>query len=203
MRHCNGTLGIRRMKHLTTGLMVAVVMSCLPAASIAQTRLSTDKFVDGLRGPAETIEIDTKDIHERALERMKKPGKPQDRTPLADNLDKNPQLILDIQFSSDSAIIRPESYKTLGQVADALYHPYLLDRKFLVVDHIEATGKRQNNLDLSQKRANAIREALVTTFRVSPQRVVALGLGEEQLQDRAKPTAPANRRVQLIVIGKR
>jgi len=72
-----------------------------------------------------------------------------------------------------------------------------------VVGHIEATGKRPANLELSQKRASAIREILVTTFHVSPQRVIALGLGEEQLQDRAKPGAPANRRVQLIAIGKR
>jgi outer membrane protein OmpA-like peptidoglycan-associated protein len=192
------------MRHLKFWLLLlGLVFSC-PAASFAQVKLTTDDFVDALRAPAAPVEIDVKDIHERALERIKKPGqKPQDRPALVDELNKLPQLTLDIQFNSDSAIVRPESLKTLGQLADALYHPYLLDRKFLVVDHIEATGKRQNNLELSQKRANAVREALVTTFRISPQRVMALGLGEEQLQDRARPGTPANRRVQLIVIGTR
>ncbi len=191
------------MRYVRFGLLAALV--ALPASSLAQVRLSSDNFVDVLRAPAESVEIDVKDIHERALERIKKAAghKPQDRLPLLDELDKLPQLTLDIQFNSDSAIIRPESYNTLGRIADALYHPYLLDRKFLVVGHIEATGKRQNNLDLSQKRASAIREALVTTFRVSPQRIVALGLGEEQLQDRGKAGASANRRMQLIAIGNR
>jgi OOP family OmpA-OmpF porin len=191
------------MRHLKFGLLLTALAFSFPGAVFAQVKLTTDDFVEALRASAASVDIDVKDIHERALERMKKPGKPQDRPPLVEDIDKLPQLTLDIQFNSDSAIIRPESYKTLGRLAEALYHPYLLDRKFLVVAHIEATGKRPNNLDLSQKRAGAIREALVTTFRVSPQRIVALGLGEEQLQDRAKPTAPVNRRVQLIAIGKR
>lgn len=192
------------MRHLKFWLLLSGLVFFFPASSFAQTQLATDEFVDALRAPGAPVEIDVKDIHERALERMKKPGqKPQDRPGLVDELNGLPQLTLDIRFNSDSAIVRPESFKTLGQLADALYHPYLLDRKFLVVDHMEATGKRQNNLELSQKRANAVREALVTTFRISPQRVMALGLGEEQLQDRAKPGAPVNRRVQLIVIGKR
>jgi len=192
------------MRHLKFWLLLSGLVFFFPASSFAQTQLAADEFVDALRAPGAPVEIDVKDIHERALERMKKPGqKPQDRPGLVDELNGLPQLTLDIRFNSDSAIVRPESFKTLGQLADALYHPYLLDRKFLVVDHMEATGKRQNNLELSQKRANAVREALVTTFRISPQRVMALGLGEEQLQDRAKPGAPVNRRVQLIVIGKR
>lgn len=192
------------MRHLKFGLLLAALIFSLPVLSFAQAKLTTDDFVDALRAPAASVDIDVKDIHERALERIKKPGqKPQDRPALVEELNKLPQLTLDIQFNSDSAIIRPESYKTLGRLAEALYHPYLLDHKFLVVGHIEATGKRPNNLELSQKRAAAIREALVTTFRVSPQRIVALGLGEEQLQDRSKPGAPVNRRVQLIAIGKR
>lgn len=191
------------MPHMTFGLLLTAIVFTFPLTVFAQVKLTSDDFVEALRAPAASVDIDVKDIHERALERMKKPGKPQDRAPLVDDIDKLPQLTLDIQFNSDSAIIRPESYKTLGRLAEALYHPYLLDRKFLIVGHIEATGKRPNNLDLSQKRAGAIREALVTTFRVSPQRIVALGLGEEQLQDRSKPTAPVNRRVQLIAIGKR
>ncbi|MDT3686074.1 MAG: OmpA family protein [Pseudorhodoplanes sp.] len=195
---------IRLMQHLAFPLLLLTISLCWPAPSFAQTKLTADDFVDALRVAATPIDIDVKEIHERALERIKKSGqKPQDRPALVEELNKQPQLILDIQFNTDSAIVRPESFQTLGRLADALYHPYLLDRKILVVDHIEATGKRQNNLELSQKRANAIREALVTTFRISPQRVLALGLGEEQLQDRAKAGAGANRRVQVIVIGKR
>lgn len=165
--------------------------------------LAVDDIVEALRREARPFEIDTKEVHEQALERMKKPGKPQDRAPLVEGLDGLPQLTLDLHFNSDAAVVRPESYQMLARLADALHHPYLLDRKILVVAHTESVGRRQNNLDLSQKRAAALREILVTTFRVSPQRVAALGLGEEQLLDRAKSSAPANRRVQIIVTGRR
>lgn len=191
------------MRYFMFVFVLTAITSMMPVYAFAQAKLTTDEFVDALRVPVSDVEIDVKDIHERALERMKKPGKPQDRPPLVEELNKLPQITVDIQFNSDSSVIRPESYKVLGRIADALYHPYLLDQKVLIVGHIEATGRRQNNLDLSQKRASALREALVTTFRVSPQRLVALGLGEEQLEDRAKPTAPVNRRVQLMVIGRR
>ena len=68
--------------------------------------------------------------------------------------------------------------------------------------HTDATGKRDHNLKLSQQRAEAIREALLNPFGISPSRIEAVGLGEEQLLNAAKPEAAENRRVQLINIGK-
>lgn len=191
------------MRYLQFLILAGSVLLVPQTPVTAQAVLPADEFVAALRGPVAPVDIQVKEIHEQALERMKKPGKPQDRAPLVEALEKLPQVALDIQFNSDSPIVRPESYSTLGRLADALYHPYLLDRKFLIAVHIEATGKRVNNLELSQRRASAIRDILVTTFRVAPQRLVALGLGEEQLQDRARPNAPSNRRIQVILIGKR
>ena len=63
-------------------------------------------------------------------------------------------------------------------------------------------GRRDHNLILSQRRAESIRDVLVNTFKVSPKRLQALGLGEEQLQDINRPAAPANARVQIMAIGK-
>jgi outer membrane protein OmpA-like peptidoglycan-associated protein len=191
------------MRYLQILILAGSVLLAPESSATAQPVLSADEFVAALRGPVTPVDIQVKEIQEQALERMKKPGKPQDRAPLLEELEKLPQLALDIQFNSDSPIVRPESYRMLGRLADALYHPHLLDRKFLIAVHIEATGKRLNNLELSQRRASAIRDILVTTFRVAPQRLVALGLGEEQLQDRARPNAPSNRRIQVILIGKR
>ena len=74
--------------------------------------------------------------------------------------------------------------------------------RYLIVDHVESAGRRDHNLILSQRRAESIRDVLVNTFKVSPKRLQALGLGEEQLQDVNRPAAPANARVQIIAIGK-
>ena len=54
----------------------------------------------------------------------------------------------------------------------------------------------------SQRRAEAIREALINPFGISPARLEAVGLGEEQLLKPSNPDAAENRRVQLIALGK-
>jgi OOP family OmpA-OmpF porin len=70
-----------------------------------------------------------------------------------------------------------------------------------VIDHTDSIGRRDANLTLSQRRADAIREVLLATFKISPKRIQAIGLGEEQLLDSTHPTAAANLRVQIVTIG--
>ena len=89
----------------------------------------------------------------------------------------------------------------VGLIADSLHHPNLRRYKFLVVGHTSSTGDAKHNLDLSQKRANAITEALSTTFAVAPDRLFAIGVGEEWPVDPANPKAADNRRVQLVNLG--
>jgi len=43
---------------------------------------------------------------------------------------------------------------------------------------------------------------LVTTFKISPKRIQAIGLGEEQLQDVNQPSAAVNRQFQIVTIAK-
>ena len=80
--------------------------------------------------------------------------------------------------------------------------PKLRPYRYLIVDHVESAGRRDHNLILSQRRAESVRDVLVNTFKVSPKRLQALGLGEEQLQDVNRPASPANARVQIIAVGK-
>jgi len=90
----------------------------------------------------------------------------------------------------------------LGRIADTLYHPSLLGYKFLIVGHTFSTGRRENNLTLSQRRADVVREVLINMFKISPKRLQAIGLGEEQLLDAAHPTAAINQRIQVATVGK-
>lgn len=129
------------------------------------------------------------------------PGLPITWKPL-ELLNDLAQIDVQIQFALNSAIIRPESYSTIGSIADALHHPILGGYKFVVTGNTDTTGNRKDNLALSQARADAVVEALTTTFHVDPARVEAVGLGEEALEDVKNPKNPINRRVQLINIGK-
>ena len=113
------------------------------------------------------------------------------------------QFTVEINFDFNSAVIRPESYRDVGAIADALHNPILLGYGFLVIGHTNSVGGRIYNVGLSQRRAEAIVAALVDPFGVNPAVLQPVGMGEEQLRDPAHPTSGVNRRVQLINVGKK
>jgi len=191
------------MKKLTSLLIAgsAVVMSA--SLAFAQTSLSRNEIINSLQGAQAEVEISADVLQQQAFEHIKKyPGdNSSEALPLAAQLAKLRQFNVEITFDFDSARIRPESYETIGVIADALHTPYLMGQTFFVVGHTDAKGAREYNLELSIKRAAAVRNALVTTFGVPAASLAAVGLGEEQLRDPAKPDAEINRRVQLINVG--
>jgi outer membrane protein OmpA-like peptidoglycan-associated protein len=148
-------------------------------------------------------ELTAASLKKMAADSLKDPSRTTrvNRPPLVAGLENRSQLTIAIQFDLDSARIKPESFKAVGLMADALYHPYLQGNRFIVVGHTDATGNRAYNLKLSQARAEAIRDALINPFGIPPSRIEAVGLGEEQLLRPANPESGDNRRVQLINVG--
>jgi len=179
------------------------VLAWPTAAARAQSTTSTADIIEKLASDAEA-DIDLAALRQQAAERIKARAdpQPQKRPPIAPQLSKLPQIRFDIVFDQDSSLIRPASYQTIGSIADALTDPKLRPYRYLIVGHVESAGRRDHNLILSQRRADSIRDVLINTFKVSPKRLQALGLGEEQLQDVNRPAAPANARVQIVAFGK-
>jgi len=197
---------MRPRKNLRNIVPVLGVLSVfvLPiAAGHAQTAPSTGDIVEKLAVEAEA-DIDLAALRQQAGDRIKAraDAQPQKRSPIAPQLLKLPQVRFDVVFDPDSSLIRPASYQTIGSLADALTDPKLRPYRYLIVDHVEAAGRRDHNLILSQRRADSVRDVLVNTFKVAPKRLQSLGLGEEQLQDVNRPASPANARLQIIAIGK-
>jgi outer membrane protein OmpA-like peptidoglycan-associated protein len=184
-------------------LAAALTLVAAPAALRAQTVTSDAQIIQGLQ----SVTSDDPGISAALLRQMaqqsiaQNPGIPTQTPNLVQKLNQLAQITVQIQFALNSPIIRPESYATLGSIADAMHHPMLWNYKFLVVGNTDATGTREYNLRLSQERADAIVQALVTLFRVAPNRLEAVGLGQEALQDPSKPDAAVNRRVQIYNIG--
>ncbi|MGB9118567.1 OmpA family protein [Bradyrhizobium sp.] len=190
---------------LEFGLLKVCLMVAMPAASaLAQPVATAENMVNQLAGLEATADLDVAALRQQVLDRVKSKADAValKRPPVAVQLLKLPRLNLDIQFNPDSPVIRPESYRTLGRVADTLTDPRLLPYGFLIVGHTDATGRRDNNLTLSQRRADSLRDVLVTTFKISPKRIQAVGLGEEQLQDAEHPKAAVNQQIQIVTVRK-
>ncbi len=187
---------------LLAGALIAFAAPQSPA--LAQAAVTTDDIVSRLGGLETTAELSIPALRQRVLERAKSKADPipLKRPPVAAELLKLPQLAFEVKFDPDSSIIRPESYQTLGRLADALVRSTLLPYVFLIVGHTDSTGKREYNLTLSQRRADSIRDALVNTFKISSKRLQTIGLGEEQLQDSARPAAPINQQLQVVTVAK-
>ena len=196
-----GKRGLRDIG-LVAAALIVLVAPTFPAR--AQEAVTRDDIIKRLSGLEATPDLNVAALRQRALERAKSKADavPLKRPPIATELLELPRFMVEVQFDPDASTIRPESYQTLGRIADALCHSTLLRYGFLIVGRTDATGKREYNLTLSQKRADSIRDALVNTFKISSKRLQAVGLGEEQLQDAARPAAAINQQVQVVTVAK-
>jgi len=178
---------------------------CNQAIGDAGYKAESD-FVTQLGGLETPPDLNLVTLRQQTAERSKSRGKneppPQKRLPIAPELTKLPGFNVDIQFDADTPIVRPESYQTLGQIADTMVNSALLNYTFLIVGHIESTGRRENNVLLSQRRADAVRDILINTFKISSKRLQSVGLGEEQLLDPARINAPVNNQTQIMTLAK-
>jgi hypothetical protein len=106
--------------------------------------------------------------------------------------------VYSIYFSFNSDAIREESEPALKDIAEVLHrHP---DWKLRVGGHTDAVGGDQYNLELSSKRAAAVKDALVKRYGIDARRLSASGFGKTQPKDSNETLEgrARNRRVELV-----
>lgn len=193
---------IRHQIYAIAALLVAVALT----AAAADTRLSSGQIANSLAKVSGDTRLDltASQMRQAVLDNIRNyPGALPPRPLAFPQLANLPQFTVEINFNFNSAVIRPESYRDVGAIADALHNPILLGYGFLVIGHTDSVGGRMYNVGLSQRRAEAIVAALIDPFGVNPAVLQPVGMGEEQLRDPAHPTSGVNRRVQLINVGKK
>jgi outer membrane protein OmpA-like peptidoglycan-associated protein len=103
-----------------------------------------------------------------------------------------------INFDVNSDKIRPDSYGTLKEIANILKENSEVRVK--IVGHTDSDGADAANMDLSKRRADAVKNALSSEFSIVKSRLEAAGKGEsEPIADNATTEGKANnRRVEFI-----
>ncbi|MDX2055273.1 MAG: OmpA family protein [Polyangiaceae bacterium] len=95
---------------------------------------------------------------------------------------KSPNFVLDgVNFDTAKATIRPESFARLESVVEYMTHKK--SSRIQISGHTDNVGKPKNNKDLSEKRAQACRDYLVSKG-IDASRIEAVGYGDE------RPIAP-------------
>ena len=113
-------------------------------------------------------------------------------------LKENKWVTHGILFDVNSDKIKPESYGTLKEMADLMKE--FTDLKVKIVGHTDADGNDAANLDLSKRRAAAVKESLAKDFGIDESRMETDGKGEsEPIDKNDTPAGKANnRRVEFI-----
>ena len=142
------------------------------------------------------VTVDVKpDSHEKATMTLKTKGK----TVLAEVKKDRIRIRRKIHFRTNAEVINENSYPLLDEVADILQkNPQI--KLVEIQGHSDDRGNREHNVELSQKRADAVRQYLINAG-VSGERLTAKGFGP------SRPLAPnvintgraKNRRVEFHI----
>ena len=106
-----------------------------------------------------------------------------------------------IYFATGKAKIRAASFRQLNKAVTVLKkYP---DVKLEISGHSDSTGKRQFNLDLSKKRAEAVRDYLVGKG-IATERLTAVGFGPDKpvASNKTRKGRGKNRRIEFKLVVK-
>jgi outer membrane protein OmpA-like peptidoglycan-associated protein len=108
-----------------------------------------------------------------------------------------PQIDLRILFKFDSDEVQRKGMNTLKEVAIALKSKDLSGKSFVIAGHTDRKGAPDFNINLSLRRAEAVKRILVADG-IDADTIATVGFGFEQLANKNDPYAAENRRVQFV-----
>lgn len=159
--------------------------------------------VAALLSPQRPAEAQASQAHggaRRGIRMLEASAAPADAPPvLQASLTKAPSVgavALALRFAVDESQMLPRQMAQLDALAAGIKR---LPGTALVTiaGHTDASGSSAYNLQLSLKRAVAVRAYLIHVHGIAGQRLVAVGKGQSEPLNRRNPYAAENRRVQV------
>jgi outer membrane protein OmpA-like peptidoglycan-associated protein len=143
-------------------------------------KAETDKFVNTLRNrPTRSLSSD-------------------EREKMVSVAESRPRIDMEIKFDFNSADIAKSALRDMDELGRALTNPDLRGSTFALGGYTDAVGGEEYNLDLSSRRADAVKQYLVQKYNLSADHLITAGYGKTHLKNANDPRSQENRRVQII-----
>ena len=102
-----------------------------------------------------------------------------------------------VDFATDSYSIQPAGQQAIDSVAQRVAGK--TEAKVTIVGRTDAAGTPAYNMQLSQKRAAAVHDALVATGKITPEQIQTSWTGEQQQTAAAATPPPGDKVVDIYV----
>jgi len=114
--------------------------------------------------------------------------------------DRMPRIDIDtVTFATGSWEVTPDQFPALEAIAQAILSVIAQNPNevLMIEGHTDAVGNSDDNLSLSDRRAESVAVILTETYMVPPENLVTQGYGEQYLK---VPTPDANRQNRRVAI---
>jgi outer membrane protein OmpA-like peptidoglycan-associated protein len=205
-------LGTLKFKIACSVIAAALVMPA--STALAQQNPSSQDIVNALRPKAltrglsispadEAKKQQTEQFVDTLRNRATRSLSNSERQQIASVAETRPRIDLEIRFDFNSANIAQSAIPDVNNLGKALSDPSLKNNTFVLAGHTDGVGGEEFNQDLSNRRADAVKSYLVDKFGVAPDHLVTTGYGKSQLKNKNNPSAPENRRVEVVNVAEK
>jgi len=111
---------------------------------------------------------------------------------------QKPNIDLTITFDYNSAQISKSALPQVDALGKALTDPSMKGTTIVVAGHTDAVGSDPYNQDLSERRADSVKQYLTSKYGMTAADLVTVGYGKTRLKNPNDPKAAENRRVQVV-----
>lgn len=182
----------RFYRNLAIGVGVGIVALAIAAPVISMPR--ERYIVDYDRASDDDIYVTLTAPPVMRLERAYSLDEIRYSQPLRDRM---PRVDLDtINFDFGSFVVTEDQYPKLERIARAMARAIQANpaEQYLIEGHTDAVGSSEDNLSLSDRRAEAIQRVLVEYYQIPLENLVTQGYGEQFLKVPTQGPERANRR---------
>jgi len=207
----------RGEESMSVGLKYAVTCSAaavgfaLAACSVwAAEKVSSDAIINALTpkkpltrslsaSPAEQAkEAETKRFVDTLRNRTTRSLSSNERDQIATIAQDKPKIDLEIKFEFNSAQISRGAMSDMEALGKALSDPSLKGSSIVLAGHTDGVGGEDFNQELSERRADTVKQFLISKYGLAAENLVTAGYGKTRLKDKSNPRDAANRRVEIV-----